>query len=371
MSEEKPFSEFATNIRSITGLDDSELRESLKRFGWLPELPALTDEKGVVLVGHRRIRLARQLDIKPVIKMLVIGSGSEADAKRFALAIASNLGHAPMTRDDRKRIAEYLYGEKEWTMQRIAEALNKSKMTISNDLKDFDCKDTLQSKRAKTPANPRGSGTKKGSKPRKSKPRQTDNKEAQIIALHDAGKTSPEIAAELNIEGRAVRHVLERERIRQEAIPEIDSATLSTSAQEKLAIAIRQHAKKLDMKFEQRVSEDVRRRLDEIILPHWKQQIEQAKRIFDKRRGFMDKATFNKIRRALHPDSRNGLSDKMLAESFDTFMSFEKHMLSEKDSPTDTPTVPSSLKEWDAMKAKTTAERRAKRSAANGLQRRH
>jgi hypothetical protein len=28
-------------------------RESLKKFGWVKELPALVDENGVVLVGHR------------------------------------------------------------------------------------------------------------------------------------------------------------------------------------------------------------------------------------------------------------------------------------------------------------------------------
>ena len=33
----------------------------------------------------------------------------------------------------------------------------------------------------------------------------------------------------------------------------------------------------------------------------------------------MDKDTFNTIRRALHPDSRNSISDKKLAEAFHTF----------------------------------------------------
>jgi hypothetical protein len=43
---------FALNIRDIGG-DDSELLESLKKFGWIKEFPALVDENGVVLVGHR------------------------------------------------------------------------------------------------------------------------------------------------------------------------------------------------------------------------------------------------------------------------------------------------------------------------------
>ena len=69
---------FAVNIRDISG-NDSELRESLKKFGWVEELPALVDENGVVLVGHRRLK-----------------------------TIASNIGFKPMTPKDRQRIAEHL-----------------------------------------------------------------------------------------------------------------------------------------------------------------------------------------------------------------------------------------------------------------------
>jgi hypothetical protein len=38
----------------------------------------------------------------------------------------------------------------------------------------------------------------------------------------------------------------------------------------------------------------------------------------------MDKATFNASRRALHPDSRQSISDKKLGAAFDTFMTLEK-----------------------------------------------
>jgi hypothetical protein len=48
----------------------------------------------------------------------------------------------------------------------------------------------------------------------------------------------------------------------------------------------------------------------------------------------MDKATFHDIRRVLHPDSRQSISDKKLGEAFDTFMPLEKYVLNEKDSPT-------------------------------------
>jgi ParB-like chromosome segregation protein Spo0J len=110
------------NIRTDDG-DDEELRESLRRFGWNPKLPALKDEHGEVLVGHRRLRLAKELGISPVVKVLHLGEGDDADAERVKLALISNLGFKPMTKADRQRIAERLYGDKGWTMQRIAEAL--------------------------------------------------------------------------------------------------------------------------------------------------------------------------------------------------------------------------------------------------------
>ena len=99
---------FAVNIRDISG-NDSELRESLKKFGWVEELPALVDENGVVLVGHRRLKIAKEEKIEPVLKNLTIGNGDAADAKRLKLAIASNIGFKPMTPKDRQRIAEHLY----------------------------------------------------------------------------------------------------------------------------------------------------------------------------------------------------------------------------------------------------------------------
>jgi hypothetical protein len=123
-------------IRDI-GDDDSELRKSLKEFGWIKELPTIQDENGVTLVGHRRLKIAEEENIEPVIKTLAIGNGDAADAERVKLAIASNIGSKPMTAEDRKRIAQHLYGGREWTMERIPEALNVSTATVGRDLEGF------------------------------------------------------------------------------------------------------------------------------------------------------------------------------------------------------------------------------------------
>jgi hypothetical protein len=151
--------------------------------------------------------------------------------------------------------------------------------------------------------------------------------------------------------------------------PAVDVTTLSMTAQEKLDIAMRAHQRKLDAAFEKRVLADIKRRMDEIILPHWKQQIDEAKTIFNNRRGVMDKATFNAVRRALHPDSRNSISDKLLAEAFNAFMKLEKRLLAEKDSPTDFDGLPSSLDEWDARRREASEERKRKRSGTANVTR--
>lgn len=116
---------------------------------------------------------------------------------------------------------------------------------------------------------------------------------------------------------------------------------------------------------------EIRRRMDEITLPHLKQRMDEAKRIYEVRKGIMNKADFNKIRRALHPDSRNSISDKVLADAFDTFMKLEKFLLNEKDSPTDFARLPRTLAEWDAMKQKASTERRAKRNQSANIARTH
>lgn len=121
---------FADNIRGNGRDDTTELSGSLQTFGWIKEFPAIQDERGVTLVGHRRLKVAEELGIEPVVKTMNLGQGDEADAYRLRLAIASNLGSKPFGEADKRRIAEYLYGEKGWTMVRIGEAIMVSHQTV-------------------------------------------------------------------------------------------------------------------------------------------------------------------------------------------------------------------------------------------------
>jgi hypothetical protein len=101
--------------------------------------------------------------------------------------------------------------------------------------------------------------------------------------------------------------------------------------------------------------------VDETIIPDWREKINQAHKLYERRRALMDKDTFNTIRRALHPDSRQSISDNKLGQAFDAFMSLEKYLLNEKDSPTVFgDTLPRSYADWEAAKRKTTAARKEK-----------
>jgi len=138
--------------------------------------------------------------------------------------------------------------------------------------------------------------------------------------------------------------------------------TIRQTAQDKLDAAIRARSKKLKKEFEARVRDEAKRRIDKTILPYWRERIEKAQELYNRRKGLMDKETFNSIRRALHPDSRNSISDKKLGEAFDTFMGLKKFVLIEKDSPTDLPSMPRTWDEWEDAKRKASAERKARRT---------
>lgn len=190
---------FSANMRRMGGNPamDAELRESLETFGWLDELPALVDERGTVLVGHRRIALAAELGIDPVTKVVRCGSGDEGDAKRLGYALASNLGSKPLTPGDRKNIAEVLYGDHEWTMERIAEMLKVSKSTIGNDLAGFP---TTGKPRRPKGGRPKGTSHKRGVV-------RDPAVRARYRKLIEQGKSNDEINATLGI-AEATRYSL-------------------------------------------------------------------------------------------------------------------------------------------------------------------
>lgn len=263
----------------------------------------------------------------------------------------------------RQPLARKLYGQG-FSPENIASQFGVDARTIYRDLETFDSVSNVKGDGKDTLGRKKSTGRPKGSKAR----RKNELPSAELAAkkILDEGKSYGQAEKESGLSNIVLRAAVAREEGRREgrADPEIALADLSITAQQKNEIWRRQEQARLAAQFKQQVLDEVRRRIDEIILPHWKEQIDQAKELYKHRRGAMDKPTFNKIRRALHPDSRNSISDKVLAEAFDTFMSLEKFLLDENDSPTDIGPLPDSLAEWDRMRAAAKASRRRTR---NGL----
>ena len=66
--------------------DLSDLLDSMRTFGWIPEFPAIRDERGEILVGHRRLAAAAQLraeglDIEDLVHELRLGSDGPGRAR--------------------------------------------------------------------------------------------------------------------------------------------------------------------------------------------------------------------------------------------------------------------------------------------------
>ena len=261
-------------------------------------------------------------------------------------------------RVERGRTAEKMYGQG-FTEQQIAKQLGVNQATIARDL-DGLC--TVHK-----PPSPKGGRPKGTTKKRADIAPKAIVREAKVEALLDAGKTAKEIAAEIGLGHRAVDQAIEHIKIKREAVeeaePEIDAKLLSMSEQQKLAAAIKQHQHKLSAEYYKRIEEEIRKRLEETVLPHYREKQAEAEKIVKARKGVMDKATFNRIRRCLHPDSRQSVTDKILGEAFDAFMALEKVLLDEKDSPTEFAQLPSTYEAWEQMKQNAMAARRAKRSS--------
>lgn len=90
--------------------------------------------------------------------------------------------HTPFTPTQRKRIAEYLYGEREWTMARIAKAFGVVQPTISNDLAGLSTTDKINQSHKR--GRPKGSG-------RKPKPEQPVSQPTSPLPVERAPVPSP------------------------------------------------------------------------------------------------------------------------------------------------------------------------------------
>jgi hypothetical protein len=138
------------------------------------------------------------------------------------------------------------------------------------------------------------------------------------------------------------------------------------TAQQKLETAIRQATKRLEAECLARARAEVRKVWDDNYLPHYNEKMAMYERIIEARKGVMIKATFNLIRRALHPDFMPDPDKKeTCAKAFHEFNKHEVVLLKEKELPTSgAQPLPKTVAEFLALREKAEAERRAKRAAA-------
>jgi hypothetical protein len=266
----------------------------------------------------------------------------------------------------RKAKAEQMYRQG-FTMEQIAKQFGVTQQQISLDLANLQV--ACKSKHAKTETNPKGAGRHKGStKPREERRRTTRVVEdAAASAVLDKGMTYEQTATQLGLTSvQQVKTSVAREEGRREAKsdPDVDAKLLSMTAQEKLDAAIRQHKRKLDLEFDERVRERYLKDLEEVGLPHYTKKIEKLERLIYARRGVMDKVTYNKIRFCLHSDHiQDQAMKRRYDEAFNIFNGLEKLLLDEKNSPTPLQRMPRTVAELLKRKAEVRAERQAAQSS--------
>ncbi|MBV8089416.1 MAG: hypothetical protein JO139_07535 [Alphaproteobacteria bacterium] len=192
--------------------------------------------------------------------------------------------------------------------------------------------------------------------------------EAAARQMIETGGTASreKLMEEFGVGEHAAQLAITRAKGRFEAA-QIDLAQLSLTAQQKVDIAIRQRAQELEAAHEQRVRDEVRRRLEETILPRYKERLADAERVLKARKGVMDRATYRKIRACLHPDRvQDPELKERYEEAFNLFNRLESVLLDEKELPTPTLTIPTTLNELMKLKKKM-AERRATRHGSGDL----
>jgi transposase len=357
--------EFIAAMRQETDpATDEELRGSLSRWGWIQEFPALQDEDGETLVGNRRLRIARELKIEPCIKVLTLGRGEAGDAERLKLALASNIGGRPLTAEVKKRLAVRL-AERGWTQADTGNALGVSQQAVAKYLAD----QSLQPG-SKPPPRPKGGRPKSPPKPKRPAILTSEQETQMAQAVLDEGKPRKQVEQEFGVSNIVTRRVIAAERGRREALadPPIDPATLSLSAQEKLAAAIRQHARKLNMEYDRLRREEVERHIKNVLTPLMQEKLDEADRVIKARRGLMTRSVYKKIWACLHPDRLAALRaghdlklEERYAEAFDLFSKLEVVLLNEKEMPTQRIVLTAEM--LAARKAQVQAERRAQRAA--------
>jgi hypothetical protein len=112
---------------------------------------------------------------------------------------------------------------------------------------------------------------------------------------------------------------------------QIDPATLSLTAQQKLEAAIRQHKLALDLQFEQRVRAEIKTAMDERVLPAVNARYHEYTKGINLHHGYITRDKYVAMLRCLHPDSRGSVSDRKLAEASGILADLERVLVKKSE----------------------------------------
>jgi transposase len=335
-----PFKPGALDIRvdKSPHATDAELRTSLETNGWLQHLPALKDENGRIIIGNRRMEIANELGITPVVDVMHFGDGVLADAIRLQLAVASNLGRRPPTNEERQALAKLLYGQGR-TQEQIAETLGVNQSTIARDLQGF--------MHVHKPHRPKGGRPKGSKKPSKYSPALEQKIASDVL---DLGKTRNQAAAEAGVSDIVVRRVVARELGRRDVEPEVTIDDLSVTQRSKAEVFQRRLQRENEVRYQQDVTAGVMERL-ELILPDYKARLADADKVLNRHKGIFTSSQYRTLLACLHPDGRKAVSDEALTK---VRMMIEEYapVLRQQKEPLQPVPMPKNVVDWMNLKRK-------------------
>jgi hypothetical protein len=223
-----------------------------------------------------------------------------------------------------------------WSDSRIAQAVGVSDKTIAKARRESTSENSEVDRNATRVGK---DGRKRKSKRRKN-PQDKERQAASLVL--DKGMSYEQAAAEAGIDGsvQVMKVAVAREEGRRkgEADPEITPDMLSKSAQEKLASAMRQYQKKLDAQLVPRVQAEIKRLVEAMVLPAFKQEREDHALMVKYRKGPFKTTEYNVLLRCVHPDRTPTIAEK--TEAIQLLIERKLLLLSDKEDPRMYPKIP-------------------------------
>jgi DNA-binding NarL/FixJ family response regulator len=203
----------------------------------------------------------------------------------------------------------------------------------------------------------------------------------EVVTLKDNGLTNPEIAEELGMGKRQVRHIVDDEKIKREAVasiePEITVDMISSMPQrERYERLVRQYEAQFAARVDAAARELAFKMRDDMVAGMLARLREEQKRLgwaVKSRHGIMNRKDYRKIWACLHTDRTDHfeMDSKMRAEyrdAWELFRSAEKLLLDERSSPTELIHIPTTVEEINEMRRQDAAARKAQKSSNTEMQ---